>query len=359
MKAFFTILTKELITFLRNWGLVILLLYAFTIDVYIAGKGFEVKPKNVSIGYVDYSPGVISQQILTHLHKPEFKKPLNFKSSQQLTDALFNREIMVGVIFDSDFEKNLYKNGHSQINVLIDSTAASQAFITLSYLQNIVLSLHNFDLPVDIKVHKLFNQNADTKKFISFAEFLSVLTLLGVILSAVVFVKEKENGTWDIMLLMPIDSKIIILAKSFSQIVVLFIGITLCVGIVLFGVFNVPLNGSFLTFLLLTFVFLFSISGIGLFIASVAKNLLEVAQLSIVIIMPMIFLSGAWTPIYSMHPAIQLLSYLSPLRYYIEGSLSIFFKGTAFTDLFPYFLALSFLSFLLFAFGFRKIGRLF
>jgi ABC-2 type transport system permease protein len=73
----------------------------------------------------------------------------------------------------------------------------------------------------------------------------------------------------------------------------------------------------------------------------------------------MIFLSGAWTPIYSMHPAIQYLSYLSPLRYYIEGSLSIFFRGIPSVDLFPYFLALSVLSFSLYLFGFRKIGKLF
>ncbi|WP_197017050.1 hypothetical protein [Persephonella sp. KM09-Lau-8] len=77
MKAFWSIFVKEIITFLRNWGLVIVLLYSFTIDVYIAGQGFEVKPRNVSIGYVDYSQGVISKKILNHLHSPEFKPQLS------------------------------------------------------------------------------------------------------------------------------------------------------------------------------------------------------------------------------------------------------------------------------------------
>jgi len=87
--------------------------------------------------------------------------------------------------------------------------------------------------------------------------------------------------------------------------------------------------------------------------------MLQVAQLSVIIMMPMIFLSGAWTPIYSMHPVIQYLSYISPLRYFIEGSISIFFRGIPSVDLLPYFSALTILSFALYVFGFRKIGKLF
>ncbi len=359
MKAFLTILIKEILTFLRNWGLVIVVLYSFTIDVYIAGQGFEVKPRNVSVGYVDYTDGVITQKFLSHLHKPEFKQPIRFNSQKDLSNAIFNKEIIVGIVFEPDFEKDLYKTGKSQINVLVDSTAAAQAYITLSYLQNIALRFSDIHFPIELKIHKLFNQNADTKKFISFSEFLSVITMIGIILSAVVFVREKENGTWDLMLLTPVNSKLIILAKSFSQILIVMAGTIISVGLILFYIFNVPINGNFFAFILLTVVYLFSVSGIGLFIASVAKDLLQVAQLSVVIMMPMIFLSGAWTPIYSMHPAIQYLSYLSPLRYYIDGSLSIFFRGIPSIDLLPYFTALSVLSFGLFIFGFRKIGKLF
>ncbi|GAB6073087.1 ABC transporter permease [Venenivibrio stagnispumantis] len=359
MRTFFTVFIKEIITFLRSWGLVLVVLYSFVVDVYIAGKGFEVKPRNVSIGYVDYSDSVLSKKILSHFHQPEFQSPKKFNSEKELNKAIFNKEIIVGIIFEPDFEKNLIKNGKTQINVLLDSTAAAQSFITLFYIQNIILNISDLKLPVEIKTHKLFNQNADTQKFLSFSEFLSTLTLMGVILSAIVFVREKEKGTWDLMLLMPANSKIIILAKSFSQIVIILIYATISIGIVLFGVFKVPINGSFFVFIILTLVYLFSVTGIGLFIASISNDMLKVAQSSILIIMPMIFLSGAWTPIYSMHPVIQYLSYLSPLRYYIEGSLSIFFRGTPFIELIPYFVALSILSLILYIFGFRKIGRLF
>jgi ABC-2 type transport system permease protein len=86
---------------------------------------------------------------------------------------------------------------------------------------------------------------------------------------------------------------------------------------------------------------------------------MQVSQLSIIVMMPIIFLSGTWTPIYAMHPILQYLSILSPLKYYIEGSESIFFRGTQFVDLLPYFGNLFILGIMLYWYGFRKIGRLF
>jgi len=359
MKIFNIVFTKEIITFLRSFGLVAVVLYSFTLDIYIAGKGIQVKPRNVKIGYTDESEGVLSKKILSHFHKPEFKEPIFFKSQKELREAIFEKEIIVGLIFDEDFEKNFIKNKRTKLNVLLDSTAATQSYITLSYLQEIVLNFFSFSQPIDLKIHKLFNQNADSKMFISFTELLSVMTLLSVILTAVAFVKEKEEGTWDITLLMPVNSKIVILAKVFSQVAIVMGGVVIALGFVVLTAFDTPLNGSFWAFMLLSLLYSFTSAGIGLFIAALSKSVVQVAQLSIVIMMPLIFLSGAWTPIYSMNPFLQKLSLLSPLRYYIEGSESIFFRGTEFVDLWSYFLGVGVLSIVFFAVGYKKIGELF
>ena len=359
MRAFMSVLTKEMLLFFRSAGLVAVILYAFSIDIYIAGSGIQIKPRNVTVGYVDHTNGGLSQKILSHLHKPEFRKPRRFKSQKELSEAIFNKEIIVGIIFEKDFVKNYANSKGATINLLLDSTAASQAFTTLGYLQNILLSFYSSNMPVKIKIHKLFNQNSDNRTFMALTEMLSVITLLIVILTAVVFVKEKEDGTWDIMLLMPVNSKIIILAKSLSQVIIILMGVLISLGFVVLGTFDTPLNGSFWAFMLLTFFYSFSSAGIGLFVAAISKNVMQVAQLSIIIMMPLIFLSGAWTPIYAMHPFIRWLSIFSPLRYYIEGSESIFFRGTSFFDLWPYFTGVILLGILLYGYGFRKIGRLF
>jgi ABC-2 type transport system permease protein len=359
MKIFFMVFSKELISFMRSLPLVAVVLYSFTADIYIAGAGMQIKPRNVVIGYVDYSGGGISQKILSHFHQPEFVTPKAFLSRQELSKAIFNKEVLVGLIFGSEFEKNYRKKENTKLDVLIDATAASQSLTTLSYLRNIILDFEKLSSPISIKSHKLFNQNADNHMFMALTEMLSMITLLVVIFTAIVFVKEKEDGTWDIMLLMPINPKIIILAKSASQVLIITSGVVLSLGFILFPIFDIPMNGSFWSFMLLTLLYGFASAGIGLFVAAVSKDVMQVAQLSIVIMMPVIFLSGAWTPIYAMHPVFQKLSLLSPLRYYIEATESIFFRGSDFFDLLPYFAGVGILGILLYWFGFYKIGKLF
>ena len=356
---FLTILLKELVSFFRSFGLVILVIYFFTAEVYVAATGMEIEARNVAVGVVDKSAGGISKKILSNLHSPEFQNPKFYRSQKDLSDAIYNKDIMVGMIFDEQFEKDYYKNLNPTINILIDSTTASQSLMAIGYIQNIVMKFNNLKLPVELKMHKLFNQNADTGLFMGVSELLSVITLLTTILTAIAFVKEKESGTWDIMLLMPVDPKLIILGKSLSQIIITMIGVFISVVLILFHSLNVPINGNLLNFFILTFFYVATTAGIGLFIAAISKNIMQVSQYSIIIMMPIIFLSGAWTPIYAMRPFLQYLSIFSPLRYYIEGSESVFFRGTEFIDLLPYFGGVLILGIILYWYGFRKIGKLF
>ena len=359
MRVFWAVIGKELLSFIRSWQLVFVVLYAFSMEVYIAGSGIELKPRNIAVGYVDTSGGGLSSKFLSYFHAPEFLEPVFFESQEKLSQAVFDKEIMVGLVFDDAFEQNFRKNQSTTLNVLLDATAASQAYTALSYVQNIALSFTQNRFPVELVTHKLFNENADNHTFMALTELLSITTLLSVILTAVVFVKEKEDGTWDIMLLMPVNPKVIILAKSLSQVFIVMIGIVISVGFVIFGAFNTPINGSFFAFLVLSFLYTFTGAGIGLFIAAIAKDVVQVAQLSIIIMLPLIFLSGAWTPIYAMHPYLQAFSTISPLRYYIEGTESIFFRGTPTLELYPYFLGVSIVGSIVYAIGFRKIGHLF
>jgi ABC-2 type transport system permease protein len=356
---FFAIFKKEVLIILRNLVLVLFLIYIFTLDIYLAGIGIKVKPQHVSVGYVDYSNSLMVKEILSKLHSPEFKTPKLFLSEESLKKAIANKKVMVGLVFDSDFEKNYYKYGKSQINVLIDSTAAAQAQVTLIYLNEILARYAHLNFPLDVRSHRLFNQNSNSTWFMSLAELLSDVTLLVLLLVAVVFVKEKQDGTWDIMLLMPVNSFVLILAKMLSQVFIILVGIFISVGIVLFGVFDVPINGNLWHFFLLSFLFSLSLGGIGLVIAAISNTITEVGQYSFMLMMPLIFLSGAWTPINSMAPWLQKLSIISPVRYYIEGSESIFFRGASFYDLMPDFIALIIIGLVLFYIGYKKMGRLF
>jgi ABC-2 type transport system permease protein len=359
MSAFFAVLFKELFVFLRSWGLVFVVMFFFLVEVFAAGNGITLDARHIRVGVVDDTPGVVSAKITSHLQAPQFQPPHRYASQDELMQAIRNKEVIVGLLFDQDFERDVLAGRHAQLNILLDATATTQSFMAVSYLQNIVLQFEKARLPLNVAVHKLYNPNGDNHWFMSVTEMLAVATMLSIILTAVIFVKEKEHGTWDIMLLMPVDAKVMILAKTLSQVIIVTAGIMLSTAFVLFGTFDVPMHGSFGVFFLLSLLYAFTNAGIGLFIASVSKNTVEIAQKSVVIVLPMIFLSGSWTPIFAMHPFFQYLSVISPLRYYIEGTINLFFRGTPALELWPQFLGLSLLAALLYSFGIRRIGKLF
>ena len=159
------------------------------------------------------------------------------------------------------------------------------------------------------------------------------------------------------MLLMPVDNKLIIFAKILSQVIVINIGFFISMGIVIFGLFNVTVNGNLLAFFLLTF--LYSIALCGLFIAAVAKNIAQVGMMSILALIPMDFLSEGFTPMSQKPEVIQWLSYLSPMRYFTIGMSNLIFRGTDLVYLWDEFLGVTVIALLFFTFGVRKIGRLF
>lgn len=88
MKVFWTVVLRELVRFIRSWQLVVVVLYAFSMEVYIAGSGIELKPRNVAVGYVDASGGGLSQKLLHYLHEPEFLPPVVFTSQEKLSQAI-------------------------------------------------------------------------------------------------------------------------------------------------------------------------------------------------------------------------------------------------------------------------------
>ena len=359
MRVFLTVLYKELSVFLRSYGLVFVVLFFFIVDVFSAGEGITLDARNIRVGVVDNTPGVVSAKIVSHLLSPQFQPAQHYPSQSALMRAIRDKEVIAGLLFDENFERDYLAGRPVKLNLLLDATAATQSYMAQSYLQNIVLRFEQTAIPLNVAVHKLYNPNGDNKWFMGLTEMLAVATMLSIILTAVIFVREKERGTWDIMLLMPVDPKIMILAKTLSQVIIVTAGIMLSTGFVLFAAFDIPIHGSFAAFFILSVLYAFTNAGIGLFIASVSKNTVEIAQKSVVIVMPMIFLSGSWTPIFAMEPFFRYLSVISPLRYYIDGTIGLFFRGVPAVELWPQFLGLSLLAAVLYGFGIRKIGNLF
>jgi len=363
INQFLIILKKEWLDLFRSKGLIFFVFYLFVINIYIAGEGINIDARGVNIGILDEKGNsVYVTKIVTHFHPPEFKKIYFYSDRNKMYEEIKNKKIMAGLIFPKDFDRFFSDGKRVKVQLLLDTTVATLSYYTYTCLVNVI---NNFQIEniqkgsIIVDKHRLFNQNSSAKPYISLRELISAITLLSMILTASVFVREKDQDTWDFMLLAPVNSYLIILSKIISQVLVIMVGFFLSIGVVLFGIFQIPVRGSFTAFIIVTFLYSIATCGIGLFIASISKNITQVGLLTIFILIPLNFFSGGTSPIYSKPAIIQFISYLSPLRYYTETAYNLVFRGTEIKYMLDDFLGISIIALILFIYGVRKIGRLF
>jgi ABC-2 type transport system permease protein len=204
-----------------------------------------------------------------------------------------------------------------------------------------------------------YNPNQKDAWFMSISELLTVITILAMMLPAAAAVREKERGTIEQLLVSPLTPMQILLPKVISMTLVILLGTALSVGLILHGVFDVPMKGSLPLFFLVTALYTFAMSGLGLFVSTMSRNLAQAAMLVIMIMMPIILLSGAWTPPEAMPEVIRQAMYFSPLYYYIEMAYGILLKGAGLAVLWDSLLGLTMLGSVVFLFGVWRFKRQF
>jgi ABC-2 type transport system permease protein len=168
---------------------------------------------------------------------------------------------------------------------------------------------------------------------------ISVL-LLGVLVPAAGIVREKEAGTLEQLMITPITGAELIVAKIVPMILLKLVGLTIGIAMSMW-LFGVPLRGSLLLFYGISVLMFLSSSGIGVLMGTVAQNMQQTLLLAFFILFPLAFLSGTMVPISNMPIILQWLTYLSPLRYYVDATLGIFLKGVGLEILWPQALALA------------------
>jgi ABC-2 type transport system permease protein len=156
---------------------------------------------------------------------------------------------------------------------------------------------------------------------------INVITLLAVVLSGAALIREREHGTLEHLLVMPLGPAEIMLAKVWSNAVIVVVAATLCLILVIGGLLETPLRGSLPLFILGTLLYVFAVTAIGIFLATVARSMPQLGLLSIPVVFPMVVLSGNTTPFDSMPPAIQTIMQASPSTHFVEVAQAIIYRG--------------------------------
>lgn len=345
MKKFFRHTTllglKEIKSFLHDKVFLIFVIYAFSLNIVVAAKGASLDLKNASVAYVDEDKSQLSRRYIQALRKPHFKTPVEIKFDEIDKNLDMGKYTFV-IVIPSRFQADLMSGKNPSIQLNIDATAVSQAYIGDAYITQIInqetLRFFNdrdfrANLPVEQVVKVLHNPNLSSEWFMSISELIMITTMLSMILPAVALIREKESGTIEHLLVMPLTELEIILSKVWSNALI----ILLCAGLSMAAIvqlyFGVKIQGSIWSMLLGLMIFQFSITSLGIVLATFSKNTPQIAIIVILVMMPMVFLSGTFTPAESMPGPMASLMFLSPLKHAIDFVMSLVFRGAGLLDL--------------------------
>ena len=326
---------KELISLRYDAVLILLILYSFTVLIYLAATSGGLELRNASIAIVDEDRSPVSDRIYDAFLDPYFQKP-KYLTVSDIDSAMDSSTFTFVVDIPPDFQADLLSGRRPDIQVNIDATAMSQAGIGTGYIYEIIteeimgfLDGYKDDLkqPAGIAIRVKFNPNLKSSWFMSIMEMINVITMLSMLLAGAAIVRESEHGTIDHLLAMPLTPFEIICAKLWSNSLVIVFASLMSLMLLIQGILGVPLKGSITLFISGTVLYLFSTTSIGIFLATVARSMPQLGLLTIIVIFPMIALSGGYTPLDSMPEPIRRLMMLSPTTHFVSFAQAVLFRS--------------------------------
>lgn len=365
---------KELIQFRRDIFLLIVVVYAFSADIYVAGSGIEMELKQAALTVADYDQSPASRDLIYSFRHPQFKFQGMEMNGDRAMDLLDAGKTMLYLEIPPDFNEALLSGKPTQVQLLVDTSNSVLGSLATSYAAQIVagfgiqkamerLSVGGAmggSLPVVNSAHRVwFNPNGSDRWFVPINEMITMITMLSIMLPAAAMVREKERGTVEQLLVSPLTPLEIMLPKVLAMTFVILIGVTLAVYGVLGPVFEIPFRGNMLLFYVLTAIYVFSTAGFGLAISTVVNNLAQVGLMVIMLLSPMLLLSGAFVPPEAMPTLLGYIILLSPMHHYIEIVMGIFLKGVGLDVLWPSVMGLLLVGTGVFAFGTWRFRRQF
>ena len=350
-----TIMIKEFKQVFRDPRMRTMIFISPVIQVLIFGYAATTDVKNIPTAIYDLDNTPQSRDIIRAFSYSKYFNIKYYVNNDALVRELIDKSKVSAVLhFNHGFAQDLEGKGGARIQIILDGTDSNTAGITLSYANKIIQkyaspllqSRVNFvlkrqlELPsVDLRSRVWFNENLESRSYYIPGVIALLITVTSILLTAMAIVREKEIGTMEQLIVSPIKPIELILGKLAPCALISFIDLAF---IALVGVlwFKIPIRGSIFLLVVSTCIYLLTTLGAGLFISTVSKTQQEAAMTMFLFLFPMNLLSGFIFPIASMPKAMQYLTYIIPLRYFLEIVRAIFLKGTGIQILWPQILAL-------------------
>jgi len=361
---------KELWSLWRDPMMLVLIVYVFTASVYTKATSMPETLHNAPIAIVDEDNSALSQRIASAFYPPQFTPPamIDYGSVDPGMDA---GQYTFALVIPPNFQRDVLARRSPALQLNVDATRMSQAFTGSGYIQQIAIGeVNEFvkryrgaePLPVDLALRARFNPSLDKAWFGSVVQIINHITLLSIILTGAALIREREHGTIEHLLVMPVTPAQIMLSKIWSMALVVLIASFLSLNLMVRGVLGVPIEGSIALFFAGAALSLFATTSMGIFIATLARNMPQFGMLMMLTIMPLQMLSGGTTPRESMPEIVQNIMLIAPTTHFVELSQAILYRGAGLETVWQPFLALALIGTVLFFLSlarFRKtIGQM-
>ncbi|MDD3352837.1 ABC transporter permease [Zoogloea sp.] len=326
---------KELWSLARDPMMVFLIGWTFTVAIYVAATTVPETLHRAPVAIVDEDQSALSARIVSAFYPPRFNPPA-LLALPEVDPAMDEGRYTFILDIPPNFQRDVLAGRAPRIQLNVDATRMSQAFTGSASIQQIVMGevnefaqryRENSVLPVDLALRARFNPALEQSWFGGLMEVVNNITLLSMILTGAALIREREHGTVEHLLVMPVTPTEIMFAKVWACALVVILAATVSLNLVIRGALGVPIEGSLLLFLAGTTLHLFATTSMGIFLATLARSMPQFSLLLMLIVMPLQILSGSMTPRESMPEGVQALMTLAPTTHFTELSQAILYRG--------------------------------
>ncbi len=353
---------KELRSLWRDRLLLLFVIWAFSGALYTAAKGAPDRLHRAPMAVVDEDQSTLSQRIVNAFYPPTFMKPspIGLPDMDPGMDA--GRYTFVMDI-PPDFQRDVLAGKSPAIQLNVDATQMSQAFLGSGYIQSIALGEvaefvqreRSVSTPVlDLAMRMRFNPALDNTWFMGVMELINNVTMLSIILTGAALIREREHGTIEHLLVLPLKPVEIILAKVWAMGAVVMLATGLAVHFVLRGALAMPVTGSIGLFMAGCALHLFATTSMGIYMGTVARSMPQLGLLMILVLLPLEMLSGGMTPTESMPEVVRIIMLGAPTTHFVSFAQAILYRGADLSIVWPQFAAIALIGTVFFTGSLRR-----
>ena len=341
LKKLFTLVRKEALMIIKDKLGRIILIGPIIVQTLVFGYVASYDLNKVDYALLDEDNSFASRELAAGFDGSAiFTRVATMHNSSQMSAVLDEKRALLIIHIGPHFAKNLNNGRPAPVQVLINGRNSNVAATALGYAQSIINDFtKNFQKnkglsagQLNLRTRAWFNPNLETRWNI-ISGMIAILAIIQVmVLAGQSVAREREQGTFDQLLVTPLSPFTIMLGKALPPVLVGLLQSSLVLLIALFW-FNIPLAGSCMLLYLGLFIFNLAVMGVGLCISALVNTMQQAMLFSFSLLMPMILLSGFVTPISSMPPALQIATLLNPARYGVEFSQRIYLEGAGLSEM--------------------------